>query len=173
MLIVKQFSIKDDFQDYFNEKFQRKESEMVILKFLIKQWLKIEKKRKRMEREREREGKNSEMNFRDLAAMVTRICFVWLKITWCEWTRSEVGKPICLFRISVWSDTHLLRGRDTWPFIITGWINYYLWLSVDGYMVISNRISLKDTSLELISKSVKYFTTLIYLFIYFLFFFEQ
>lgn len=75
MLIVKQFSIKD-FQDYFNEKFQRKESEMVILKFLIKQWLKIEKKRKRMEREREREGKNSEMNFRDLAAMVTRICFV-------------------------------------------------------------------------------------------------
>lgn len=74
MLIVKQFSIKDDFQDYFNEKFQRKESEMVILKFLIKQWLKIEKKRKRMERERER--KNSEMNFRDLAAMVTRICFV-------------------------------------------------------------------------------------------------
>ena len=39
-------------------------------------------------------------------------------------------------------------------------------------MVISNRISLKDTSLELISKSVKYFTTLIYLFIYFLFFRE-
>lgn len=54
MLIVKQFSIKDDFQDYFNEKFQRKESEMVILKFLIKYWLKIEKKRKRMEKERER-----------------------------------------------------------------------------------------------------------------------
>lgn len=40
-------------------------------------------------------------------------------------------------------------------------------------MVISNRISLKDTSLELISKSVKYFTTLIYLFIYFLFFLQS
>lgn len=103
------------------------------------------------------------MNFRDLAA--ARICFVRLKITWCEWARSEVGKPICLFRISVWSNTHLLRGRNTWPFIITSWINYYLWLRAGAHL----KYNLSQRLFRINSKKRE----MLYDFYLFIFFFEQ